>query len=131
MTQQAPHQEVVYVSGWASSSVLSTGNNEVGPDLADYPYTTVPNQVHRIAKAQQLHDRKHFDERMSKSVEERRKMPYVDYLRPIVADGDTGHGGLSTVMKLAKLFGEAGVAAVHFEDQMHGGKVRHVDLGSR
>lgn len=33
MTQMAPHQEVVYVSGWAASSVLTTGNNEVGPDL--------------------------------------------------------------------------------------------------
>lgn len=33
MTQMAKHQEVVYVSGWAASSVLTTGNNEVGPDL--------------------------------------------------------------------------------------------------
>jgi len=33
MTQMARHQEVVYVSGWAASSVLTTGNNEVGPDL--------------------------------------------------------------------------------------------------
>ncbi len=33
MTQMAPHQEVVYVSGWACSSVLTTGNNDVGPDL--------------------------------------------------------------------------------------------------
>ena len=33
MTQMAPHQEVVYVSGWAASSVLTTGNNDVGPDL--------------------------------------------------------------------------------------------------
>ena len=33
MTQMAQHQEVVYVSGWAASSVLTTGNNEVGPDL--------------------------------------------------------------------------------------------------
>lgn len=32
------------------------------------------------------------------------------------------HGGLSAVMKLAKLFAESGAAAVHFEDQMHGGK---------
>jgi len=32
------------------------------------------------------------------------------------------HGGLSSVMKLAKAFGEAGVSAVHFEDQLHGGK---------
>ena len=33
MTQMARHQEVVYISGWAASSVLTTGNNEVGPDL--------------------------------------------------------------------------------------------------
>lgn len=33
MTQMAPFQQVVYVSGWAASSVLTTGNNEVGPDL--------------------------------------------------------------------------------------------------
>jgi len=33
MTQMAKHQEVVYVSGWACSSVLTTGNNEIGPDL--------------------------------------------------------------------------------------------------
>jgi hypothetical protein len=40
MTQMAPHQEVVYISGWAASSVLTTGNNEVGPDLG---------WVHRVA----------------------------------------------------------------------------------
>lgn len=33
MTQMAAHQEVVYVSGWACSSLLTTGSNEVGPDL--------------------------------------------------------------------------------------------------
>jgi isocitrate lyase len=33
MTQMAPHQEVVYVSGWAASSLLTTASNEVGPDI--------------------------------------------------------------------------------------------------
>jgi hypothetical protein len=33
MTQMARHQEVVYISGWAASSLLTTGNNEVGPDF--------------------------------------------------------------------------------------------------
>jgi isocitrate lyase len=122
LTQMAKHQEVVYVSGWASSSVLTTGNNEVGPDLGDYPYTTVPNQVHRLFRAQQLHDRKHYDERMSASPEERKRMEYTDYLRPIIADADTGHGGLSSVMKLVKLFAESGTSAIHLEDQLHGGK---------
>ena len=121
MTQQAPHQEILYVSGWACSSVL-TSTNEVSPDFGDYPYNTVPNQVQRLFKAQQLHDRKHYDARRKMSAEERKKTPYTDYLRPIVADGDTGHGGLSAVLKLAKLFAENGAAAVHFEDQLHGGK---------
>jgi len=34
MTQMAKNQKVVYISGWAASSVLTTANNEVGPDLA-------------------------------------------------------------------------------------------------
>ncbi|KAM5536028.1 hypothetical protein V8D89_010286 [Ganoderma adspersum] len=122
MTQMAPHQEVVYVSGWAASSVLTTGNNDVGPDLGDYPYTTVPNQVHRIFRAQQLHDKKHYDERWLATPEARAKMPYIDYLRPIIADADMGHGGLSTVMKLVKLFAESGASAIHLEDQLVGGK---------
>ncbi|MCJ1250390.1 hypothetical protein MMC30_007618 [Trapelia coarctata] len=121
MTQQAANQEVLYVSGWACSSVL-TSTNEVSPDFGDYPYNTVPNQVQRLFKAQQLHDRKHWDARRKLSLQQRQQTPYIDYLRPIVADGDTGHGGLTAVMKLAKLFAENGAAAVHFEDQLHGGK---------
>ncbi|KAF2454559.1 isocitrate lyase [Lineolata rhizophorae] len=121
MTQQAPHQEVLYLSGWACSSLLTT-TNEVSPDFGDYPYNTVPNQVQRIFKAQQMHDRKNWDNRRKMSASQRAATPYVDYMRPIVADGDTGHGGLSAVLKLAKLFAENGAAAVHFEDQLHGGK---------
>lgn len=56
----------------------------------DYPYTTVPNQVQRIFRAQQLHDKKHYDERMAMPTEKRASVPYVDYLRPIIADGDMG-----------------------------------------
>lgn len=121
-SQMAHYLEVTYVSGWAASSVLTTCNNEVGPDLADYPYTTVPNQVQRLFKAQLHHDRKHYDERCLLSPGQRAKTPWTDYLRPIIADADTGHGGLSTVMKLAKLFAEHGAAAIHMEDQLHGGK---------
>jgi isocitrate lyase len=90
MTQQAPNQEVLYVSGWACSSLLTT-TNEVSPDFGDYPYNTVPNQVQRLFKAQQLHDRKQWDARRQMSLEERKSTPFIDYLRPIVADGDTGY----------------------------------------
>lgn len=68
---------------------------------SDYPYTTVPNQVHRLFRAQLLHDRKHYDERMSVSEEERGKLEYVDYLRPIIADADTGCAKLSREVGLA------------------------------
>lgn len=90
MTQQAVEQEVLYISGWACSSVL-TSSNEVSPDFGDYPYNTVPNQVQRLFKAQQLHDRKHWDARRKMNEAERQRTPYIDYLRPVIADGDTGY----------------------------------------
>ena len=37
MTQMASHQQVVYISGWAASSLLTTGSNEVGPDFGYAP----------------------------------------------------------------------------------------------
>ena len=89
MTQQAANQEVLYISGWACSSTL-TSTNEVSPDFGDYPYDTVPNQVERLFKAQQLHDRKHWDERRQMTALQRESASYIEYLRPIIADGDTG-----------------------------------------
>ncbi|KAH3674468.1 hypothetical protein WICMUC_003306 [Wickerhamomyces mucosus] len=112
---QLGNLEVVYISGWAASSTL-TVTNEVGPDVGDYTYNTVPNQVERIFKAQLHHDRKSFHEYVTSGGE------HVDYLKPIIADADTGHGGISTVMKLTKLFVENGASAIHFEDQLHGSK---------
>ena len=40
----------------------------------------------------------------------------MDYLVPIIADGDAGFGGITSVMKLVKMFIEAGVAGIHIED---------------
>jgi isocitrate lyase len=90
MTQQAPNQEILYVSGWACSSLL-TSTNEVSPDFGDYPYNTVPNQVQRLFKAQSMHDRKQWDTRRKMTADQRKATPYTDYMRPIVADGDTGY----------------------------------------
>ena len=101
VTQMAKYLETVYVSGWQSSSTASS-TNEPGPDLAgkaitfterlvliqylasDYPYNTVPLKVQHLFMAQLFHDRKQREDRQSLSPAERKKTPYVDYLRPIV-----------------------------------------------
>ncbi|KAI4378276.1 hypothetical protein MLD38_015776 [Melastoma candidum] len=116
IAMMAKHLDTIYVSGWQCSSTHTT-TNEPGPDLADYPYDTVPNKVEQLFFAQQFHDRKQREARMNASREERARAPYIDYLKPIIADGDTGFGGTTATVKLCKLFVERGAAGVHLEDQ--------------
>lgn len=89
--QMAPHLSSIYVSGWQCSSTAST-TNEPGPDFADYPMNTVPNKVDHLVRAQLHHDRRQHNERsMALLNGEGDKLgPRVDYLVPVVADGDTG-----------------------------------------
>merc|ERR1719484_529582 len=111
----------VYVSGWQCSSTAST-SNEPGPDVADYPMDTVPNHAERLFKAQHFHDRKQQEARMRETPEWRSKKAPVDYMNPIIADADTGHGGLTATMKLTKMFIENGAGGIHIEDQKPGTK---------
>eukprot|EP00808_Paulinella_micropora_P012863 g77614.t1 len=121
VTQMAKYMQCIYVSGWQSSSTAST-SNEPGPDFADYPNNTIPNKVDQLFRAQLFHDRKQSEERARMSAEQRKKTARIDFMKPIIADGDTGFGGVSSVMKMMKMQIQAGAAAVHIEDQKPGAK---------
>ena len=121
VVQMAKYLDTVYCSGWQCSSTAST-SNEPSPDIASYPMDTVPNKVEHLFKAQQFHDRKQYEARMRMSKEERLNTPIVDYLNPIIADADTGHGGTDAVMKLTKMMIQKGAAGCHIEDQRAGAK---------
>ena len=72
---------------------------------------------------QLFHDRKQRKARANMSDAELASTPYINYVCPIVADADTGHGGATAVMSLARMFIKKGVAGIHIEDQAPGTKV--------
>ncbi|KIV99834.1 isocitrate lyase [Verruconis gallopava] len=112
-SQLAKHSQTVYVSG------ALCGFSEVampGMDHADYPWDTVPKVVSKIFKSQLWHDQRQRQFRMRHVKEERAALENIDYLAPIVADGDMGFGSLTSTMKMAREFVDAGVAMIHIDD---------------
>tara|TARA_Y100000389_G_scaffold148109_2_gene147165 strand:+ start:10803 stop:12239 length:1437 start_codon:yes stop_codon:yes gene_type:complete len=105
VAHMSKYLDTIYVSGWQTAS-LSATDSVVGPDFADYPHDSVPNLVKRLFKAQSFHSTKYGKDIMS----------------PIIADADTGHGGITSMMRMTSNFIEAGVGGIHIEDQRHGVK---------
>ncbi|HEY5891571.1 MAG TPA: isocitrate lyase, partial [Acidimicrobiia bacterium] len=99
--------KAIYLSGW---QVAGDGNlsGEVYPDQSLYPANSAPEMVKRINNALRRADQIHWVEGDDS----------IDWFVPIVADGEAGFGGSLNVFELTKSFIQAGVAGVHFEDQL-------------
>jgi isocitrate lyase len=122
----AKHQQSVYVSG------ALCGFSEValpGMDHADYPWDTVPKCVSKIFKSQLWHDQRQRQFRLRHPIEKRRELENWDYMAPIIADGDMGFGSLTSTMKMAREFVDAGVAMIHLDDLAIGMKKFTVGQG--
>jgi isocitrate/methylisocitrate lyase len=97
----------IYLSGW---QVAADANDSLSmyPDQSLYAVTSVPTVVKRINNALQRADQLHHAEGEN----------HVDWFAPIVADAESGFGGVLNAHELMKAMIEAGAAGVHFEDQL-------------
>jgi isocitrate lyase len=97
----------IYLSGWqvAGDANLS---GQTYPDQSLYPSNSVPAVVKRINNAFTRADQIHHSEGKND----------IYWYAPIVADAEAGFGGPLHAFELMKSMIEAGVAGVHFEDQL-------------
>ena len=99
--------KAIYLSGW---QVAADANDwgQMYPDQSLYPVSSVPSVVRKInncfVRADQItHAEGKHD---------------IDWFAPIVADAESGFGGVLNAHELMKAMIEAGAAGVHFEDQL-------------
>lgn len=118
VSQMAPHLDTVYISGWQASSVSPGSVALPGPDIGDYTYDTIPGRVQLLHNAMEFHQTKN---NYLHSIDPKAN-PAINYLIPIIADADNSLGGLTTMMKMTKLFIQNGVSGIHIEDQRLGQK---------
>lgn len=100
--------QAIYVSGWQTAADANVAG-QMYPDQSLYPVNSVPELVKRINNA--LRRSAQIDN--SEGAED-----ISQWLCPIVADAEAGFGGPLNAYELMKSMIEAGVAGVHFEDQL-------------
>jgi isocitrate lyase len=93
--------EFIYVSGWQIAAESNSGTNTY-PDLSLYPSNSGPNFVEKINNT------------LLRKMIESNKIT----IPPVVADAESGFGGVYNVFELTSQFIKSGVAGLHFEDQL-------------
>ena len=103
--------KAIYVSGW---QVAADANNagQMYPDQSLYPADSVPNLARRLNNALTRADQIHHSEGKNG----------MNWFVPLIADAEAGFGGTLNAFELMKAMIEAGVACVHFEDQLSSAK---------
>ncbi|MBV8030137.1 MAG: isocitrate lyase [Betaproteobacteria bacterium] len=102
----------IYLSGW---QVAADANDSLSmyPDQSLYAVSSVPTVVKRINNAllrcDQIQTMEAFEGKNSAA---------IDWLAPIVADAESGFGGVLNAFELMKAMIDAGAAGVHYEDQL-------------
>lgn len=99
--------QAIYLSGWQVAADANLAG-EMYPDQSLYPANSVPAVARRINAALQRADQIDHSEGRSG----------VHWFAPIVADAEAGFGGPLNAFELMKSMIDAGVAGVHFEDQL-------------
>ena len=97
----------IYLSGWQAAADANTACS-MYPDQSLYPANTGPELAKRINRALQRADQVDHSEGGAKR----------DWFAPIVADAEAVFGGPLNCFEIMKAYIEAGVAGVHFEDQL-------------
>jgi isocitrate lyase len=97
----------IYLSGW---QVAADANDSLHmyPDQSLYAVSSVPTVVRRINNALLRADQ----------IQTMEGTGDIDWLAPIVADAESGFGGVLNAFELMKSMIEAGAAGVHYEDQL-------------
>lgn len=99
--------KTIYVSGWQVAGDANLAQHTY-PDQSLYPSNSVPHFVRRLNNALMRADQiSRLDGDDS-----------IDWYAPIVADAEAGFGGPLHAFELMKMMIEAGVAGVHYEDQL-------------
>jgi len=98
----------IYLSGW---QVAADANDslQMYPDQSLYAVSSVPTVVKRINNALARADQIQWMEGKGEE---------TDFFAPIVADAESGFGGVLNAFELMKQMIDAGAAGVHFEDQL-------------
>ena len=107
MQQVRAGLEAIYLSGWQVAADANTAG-AMYPDQSLYPANAGPELAKRINKTLQRADQVEVSEGGAQR----------DWFVPIVADAEAGFGGPLNCFEIMKAYIEAGVAAVHFEDQL-------------